>query len=369
MILDDSVVVFNSGTEFQMQECTLTLSSASPIAVTIGEPGKLASDIVIRNCVITSSPGNPGGTGLSVLSCDRLHVLSTRFEGFNQGIALQPGAGDVVSHLEFTNVDAFTSLDDSDAPGAGASVLIQPAESGVVSNAVFVGCSLAQTEAMSSVYTYGGVYIDGSNGVVDQVRLVSCFVCYWPGPGLEVSSASNIEVIGGSYSCNGSYPMSPHEPKAGIAVGADAVIRITGAACTNSVYDDRVGWLPNTQEFGVSINGDSVVFVRDSDLNGNVTQAIYVGSSSATVEVTECAGYNDLTPPLPTPPTNSDFNGPDLGYYGPVTFYVWGGIGVSVSIDGSPTGLAHGTFAIAPTQTAHIAVTGLAPPSRVAFGQ
>ena len=77
------------------------------------------------------------------------------------------------------------------------------------------------------------------------------------------------------------------------------------------------------------------VFIRDCNATGysGYNTAIYVdGTSSnvATIEVTNCAGYNDrgakFAPGLPV----GAFNNATFGYYGPIAFYVWGASGVTV---------------------------------------
>jgi hypothetical protein len=144
---------------------------------------------------------------------------------------------------------------------------------------------------------------------------------------------TNIEVLGGAYSCNGTDTIDPPVTGAGIYIdgtgGAATSVRIIGAALNNSVYDIHDGWLPATQDCGVYVkSGAATLMARYCDLSGNNNGAINAPPvAGASVEVTNCTGYNDQSGPLSAPPLSASFKNIDLGYYGPVVFYVWGGSG------------------------------------------
>lgn len=95
------------------------------------------------------------------------------------------------------------------------------------------------------------------------------------------------------------------------------------------------------------------VFIRNCNVTGfsaynvaiNVTGS---GSNVSTIQITNCAGYNDQGVALATlmPTSTSDFYNYDYAYYGPVEFYTAPQEGVisSIFIDGHGTGLTQGSF-------------------------
>lgn len=102
--------------------------------------------------------------------------------------------------------------------------------------------------------------------------------------------------------------------------------------------------------------------MRATDLRRS---AIYTKIGATSVEVTNCAGYNDqYTPPLSTtlPTGPAPFNGVTVAsYYGPTVFYVTGVTGRAIMIDGQATQLSTGGFTLAPGETAHIGGGDLDP--------
>ncbi len=84
--------------------------------------------------------------------------------------------------------------------------------------------------------------------------------------------------------------------------------------------------------------------------------------SDVTLQVTDCAGYNDqgtrFTPVLP----GGAFKNTTFGYYGPIAFYVWGASGVTVEIGTLTTGLGTGAYNLPCNVSATIANSG-PPPS------
>ncbi len=102
-------------------------------------------------------------------------------------------------------------------------------------------------------------------------------------------------------------------------------------------------------------------FIRGCDASSysSYGAAIHVLSGETTIEVTDCAGYNDrgsnavlqnTIPPPANPISNISF-----GYYGPIAFYVKGA--GNVTIDGNNTNLTDGGYTLAPGESASIAGT------------
>jgi hypothetical protein len=363
-----SAVVFGDTAQCSMLQCRINYTADGPDtgrAVTLGLlSGSTAKGVYIAFCTFiteaeNSPPAPTSGVGILIQAAEDVRVVATRIEAFEQGVVIQPSsAGTSARKLYFRNLNVYA---DSSNILRGAAVAIEPLLSGTVTDVEFVGCDVGPTADVATDYPGAGIYIDQGSGSVDQVRLVSCYSCAWNGPGLQIEGASNVEVLGGYYSCNGVEPMSPPSEMAGIAIaitgtGMVSGVRIVGAGCTNSVYGLGAGkaWLPATQEYGIAVGRNaSDISVRDCDLTGNLLEAVTV-ARGAGVEVTDCAGYNDQAEVLPTPALATTFTNTTLGYYGPIAFYVWGDTPL-VTIDGHLTGIGHGGFTLAPGEAAFIA--------------
>jgi hypothetical protein len=201
------------------------------LAVTLGTADTSAVETYIAGCIFeVSGTAEQNGVGLSIIQADQVRVVNTRIEAFQQGIVIPLGGGNV-SRLFFKNVSVYSY---SGRATLGAALLIQPSLGVSVTQAVFVGCFLL-APMQGTDYTGPGVLLDGSGGMIDQVRLVSCYACNWNGPGLQINGGSNIEIIGGYFSCNAGSESLPGDspPPAGIAITALGVdvsgVRIVGA--------------------------------------------------------------------------------------------------------------------------------------------
>jgi hypothetical protein len=203
-----------------------------------------------------------------------------------------------------------------------------------------VNCSgngLNETE-----YYGDGILIDGSGtgDVVSDVRIigVSCagdldVSSIYQTAGISVKAASNVLVQ--DCDLSGEYEYGLY---------LDAVTNVTVRAC------DLFG---NT--YGLYIDEESTqVYVRDCNATGygSYTNAIHVASALTAVEITNCAGYNDVySPPLSTTIPSGAFSGITVSnYYGPTVFY---SVAALLTIDLQPTHLSNGGFTLAPGETAH----------------
>ena len=340
-----------------------------------------AIETYVADCVFQGVPNySPTGSiAIQILSVEHVRVTNTRIEEFAQSIVIAPSGSHRVKKLYFGNVSAFSGTN-QDSTTVGAAVLIQPTNGSSVEEVWFDCCEFDGPDNHMN-YQGGGVVIDavngeGGGGLIDQVRLVGCHVCKWWGPGLLViggtisgaSTPTNIEVLGGFYSLNGADPLSGL-PSAGIAVtGTPSGIQIVGPTCNNTLYHDG-SLLSPTQDYGISIaSGAQNVFVRNCDLNGNLTQAVAPISSVTNVQITDSAGYNDQgTPVRTTPPGLTPFNGITFNYYGPVEFYTTGGGLLQIAIDGHNTNLTAGSFFLKPLETAQLSYSGV--PSFLMIGK
>lgn len=188
---------------------------------------------------------------------------------------------------------------------------------------------------------------------------------------MQIDAGSNVEILGGYYSCNATLQESPPSPaQAGISISSGAAnVRIIGAACNNSIEGE-----PTSQEYGISVTAPAAavpnVLIRGCDLTGNLSDPIYI-SNPAPVQVTNCAGYNDQATVITTIVTGSSpltISNALFKYYGPIAFYVSGGSSVSITIDGRLTGLTSGGFTLAPGESTVLA-WGATPPSFLLVGK
>ncbi|MBV9233940.1 MAG: hypothetical protein JO030_07855 [Candidatus Eremiobacteraeota bacterium] len=365
MVLDSCPVgvALDESLQVSIMDCVIWYSINPGTAVTLGTTtsGQIAKETYIAGCVFESS-GSLTGTGLSIINADEVRVVNTRIESFQQGIAITSPVLYCL-HLFFENVSVFT-YNASESSTLGAALLIQPSGRGSVLRAVFVGCQFGSTENQTN-YTGPGIFIDQSNtsGVIDQIRFVSCWSSGWTGNGMQINgNVGNVEILGGYYSCNGQGPFAPTTP-IGIYLSSSGSaapfgVRIVGAACNNSVYSNEGagGYLPTTQKVGISLpSGAKNVFVRQCDLTGNRTAGLQAASPDKTVQVIDCAGYNDQATPLAStaPPPNQTFYSYTYNNYaGPAAFYVSGGSAVKVIIDGIDTGVSQGGFTLGPGESA-----------------
>jgi hypothetical protein len=408
MILIDCPIGLNLQGSLQASviDCEIqnNLNPGTPIA--LGNTPNSAKETYVAGCILDAIGEAYGtGVGLSISDAEQVRIVNTRIDSFQQGIVISPNGGNVL-HLSFENVSVFaTSIGTATAGGA---LVIQPTSGGSVTQTVFVGCEFTPSPTGSGGYSGSGILISGSGAIVDQVRLVSCYSCTWPAAGLEVNGATNIEVLGGYYSCNGTSESLPNELPAGIALtasaGDSAGVRVVGVACNNSILNSAEsvpGGEQATQQFGIYVENSvwliSNVIIDSCDLSGNLAFGVGIDASATSegpgitelfvrgcnltgnhsgavqalgtpnAQITDCAGYNDQAKVLGTIAggsiTNTRYN-----YYGPIAFYVSGGNVSQITIDGSATGLKSGGFTLGPGESGQITF-GIPPPSFLVVGK
>lgn len=315
----------------------------------------------IAGCVLDSFNSPPGGVAILIYNVEHVRCVNTRIETFNQGIVISPGSGYSAKKLYFGNVSCFP-LSKGAQTSTGAAVLIQPTGSAWVAQVWFDCCELDAPDDKSIVYNGGGVVLDPVNGTgggfIDQVRFTDCHVCQWNGPGLQMLGGSgllppilsNVEILGGCYSLNGASPASGL-PSAGIAIaGAPSGIRISNAACNNSIFFNG-SFLTPTQDYGIAISSGALnVFVRGCDLRGNLTHAVSSVSSLSNLQVTDCAGYNDQNATVAAAPTSSE-TAASQGYYGPSLATFSNASLLTVTISGTGYSMMYGAIPLLPYDT------------------
>ncbi|MGA8729975.1 MAG: right-handed parallel beta-helix repeat-containing protein [Terracidiphilus sp.] len=219
--------------------------------------------------------------------------------------------------------------------------------------------------------------------------------------GIYITAGEDVQIVGVNCSGNG---------VAGIEINGAALtsvqdVRIVGAVCANAVFGGA------SQQYGIYIQGASGVLIDGCTLTGNTSYAVYlstvknvtvsacdvyssgaegifVGSPAGNtqyvfirgcngaqytshttfltvsgeltgLEVTDCAGYNDLGNTIlanATSAPSGPFSGltvPTPPYYGPTAFYL-AATGATVTIDLQSTHLSSGGFTLAPGESAEI---------------
>jgi hypothetical protein len=350
----------------------------------LGESGGLQSAIetFIAGCTFLNAGGAAQnlGTAVQIYGCEHLRMINTRLEAYGQGIVIEAVAGTGnVRKLYFGNVSCFPYQ--SSASTTGAAVLIKVRGGNNISQVVFAECELSAPDS-GTAYTGPGISLDaGTNAsdVLDQVRFVSCYSCSWQGAGMNIIGGTNIEILGGYYSCN-NQSQSTSFSNSGIAItGPASGVRITGAACNNSVTIADNGEPQNKyQKYGIYVsNGAASVRINACDLTGNLTNSLVVDGSQAqgapsdifvghtdctgvsaavdvilpvgSLEIFDCPGYNDQrpilnannAPALGTPLSASTCSTP---YFGPSAVTFSGSAALSVSVTGTIFTMSFGDF-------------------------
>jgi hypothetical protein len=238
-------------------------------------------------------------------------------------------------------------------------------------------------EGFGPTYQLYGIYITGGQDI--QIVGVNCSACGLPGspatPGTGIyvdgygSSVSDVRIVGAVCA---NPPFSSEESvtqQYGIQVQYASNILIKDCFLTEAEEDET------DTGFGLYLEGCDNVTVAGCGLYGNAAGAIYIGSgcdnvfvrkcnatgygsafgdaiavygSPTNVQVTDCAGYNDLASKLTTTVPVGSFSGISQNYYGPVAFYVYEGGGILMGT--YATGLGSGSFTLdaGGTQTAQI---------------
>jgi hypothetical protein len=251
----------------------------------------------------------------------------------------------------------------------------------------------------------------------------------------DLAGPANVEVLGGMYSGNLYMGHGFTSGDAyGIHIGKSEGVRVSGVSCVGKYSYIEIGGSPssspqqsngiyidngatdvvvsgcdlrnNTDTGGTVLAGASDVIVDACDLRGNgnngakidgsggTVSDIYirncnatgysaynvainissVTSNQGTVQVTNCAGYNDAQADLGTTVSNATtFYGYGLAYWGPIEFYAANSVGqtiTAISVNGHTTPLKTGSFYLQPGEGAEITWTpGTSPINFLALGK
>lgn len=376
-----TAVNFSGCLQASILECSFTYSDSYPglatTCIIVGEPGgggAGSNQVDIDASLLTMASALGGSVGISITKVDGLRVRGTEIDGFDTGISCTPPGGAACQNIW---------ISDTKAASTSYGAYVQPkTNTGKIYNINFANCTFSYSGTSG---TTSGIYVDANSGVIDTVRFDNCTSYGFSSHGLQIVTGENVIVIGGLYSSN---------EGAGIAVtDAAQSVLIASANCPGNAFS-----LATTQNNGVLIkSGATNVSVRNCVANGNTNAGVSISNSAdqiyvtggdftqnssygisvtsscsdvyidgcdvsgyssgnsihvstpGTLQVINCAGYNDQGKTFTSPlPGSAGFNGVSYGYYGPVVLYISGGTITSITIGGSNTNLKSGTFFIPP---------------------
>lgn len=329
-----------------------------------------------------------GGTGVLMYGADHFRMANCRIEGWANGINIDVGSGaGNVFKVYFGNVGVFSNEEAAWLQVSGGT----SGSPSIITQVWFAECEFGIPNQSSTTYTGGGVVIGptDANDIIDQIRFVDCYSSLWLGPGMDVQGGTNLEILGGHYSCNGTGADLPYAySSSGIVLSGPASgVRISNVACNNSVFDVTQtvrAFAPATQDYGIYVTGGATsVRINGCDLTGNETNGALVdgGSSASNVfirgcditgysvysdavavsgaitslQVTDCAGYNDRGAALVgvVGGGTATIKNYTWGYHGPVEFYTSNATGTisSILINSHNAQLQQGSFFLMPGET------------------
>lgn len=364
-------VIFQHSGQCHMLQCTVLSTGGNTntqIGVVVGAQtgNEAAIETYITDCYFQTETYDGAQIGVAVYNSEHLRIKNTRIEAFAYGIWIKPAGNAFRTHLENVTIRETAGVTE-DPPGtpAGGALLIQPQSRGSVTETDVVACEFGPGEIEGTAYTLGGVRVDATAGTVDVLRFISCTSIGWPGPGLQILGAANgsvpgcahVEINGGEYSANGqgsgTLSAGINIGESGEAAGSISNVRIAGVSCIGYI----LAYTTLQQQYGIYIaDGAQDVIVDHCDLTGDKTAAAFVGkgtggaptnvfvrgcnvtgyasastggafafTSPGTLQVTDCAGYNDQNATISTVNPTSGTSASDastlahgaINYYGP----------------------------------------------------
>jgi hypothetical protein len=354
----DQIMVYISGTEDFIDHCIIEQPSQAPSTEPI--------------------PGPTGCTGIFVTAAASvLSVTNTHISDFTTGINIQGLANENPVNAFFSNVvcECWTNA-----------VIIKPFNSTDQVYQVFFNDCIFARESHSTDTTSVGVLIDTNGGVstnVSEIFFSNCLCYLWDAAGVQINAGQNIVITGGRIGSNG---FSAETGGGGISITGTtpgvvpANVSVIGVDLTSKLPSPAFQKQPYALSITAAVAG---LFVRGCNVSGytSATETIYTNGAGTTIEITDCAGYNDqgtilqssVPPPAGQLTNQSSWTNALSGWFGPVTFYIVGGTNNIVSIGNATTregtGFTSGTFRLAPGQQAGIAGNHSSITSFLAMGE
>ena len=227
--------------------------NATTVGITVnGYGGGLVLDKILMY-VPTTVPH----AGILIESCGAVQISNSNIIRQNYNLLLIPGNSQVVASVMAINT-YFDSAQQNN-------ILIQPAVGGSVVRTYLTQCETSSAAA-------SGIYIDGTNGDVDGILIISAQSNLCTNDGITVTGANakNIDIMGGQFGQNGG---------AGISLNASCTnVRITGIS-------SGTGYGLTGNVDGIYIDGTCTnVSLRGSTFIGNTSHQVLDGAGSHIVD-------------------------------------------------------------------------------------
>ena len=266
----------------------------------------------------SQNPGPANCTAISIEGAEHTLVAEVHLSDWNIGIDFSQAAGAQHTHIRNISVQSWQNA-----------LRIQlPTNAGASTAGIKVTSSYLAKSNVTTV-TDPVVLIDpqgNSNAKLSDITLLECTVINTAASsgvqyGLQIVGGTNIKIIGGTYSNNGTHG------GAGIAItGACGDVQIIGANVQPSYPWSAI---QNSQQYGLLVTAApaGTVYVADCDLTGYGTgqQAVEVTVplTSGQLAIYNCPGYNDKDTSLnggvaPTHATSA--SSCTTPYFGPSVF-------------------------------------------------
>lgn len=347
-------VVFENTLEGLVDQCEFRYKNFSAelpgsaitidIATTAGS-SQTSNQILVRKCNIRTLITPNVWTGVAVYGCEHATIQNTRISGLNNGILLSPTATKSNDTMDIT-------INDCEVDSPSAALSLTPASStGSKLREVRVIGSVFFQSSMDTSYTGPGISISlpsgGDNTFIDTVKLIGVTSYDWSGSGLLITGGQNLQVIGGTYSGNGS-----HSP--GIQMsGTPAYVSLVGVDMS-ATYPGEAA-----QQNALLVAGNTTsVLVKSCTMFGYSAPPVSVTTlPQSTLAIKDVAGYNDQNTPLnggAAPTSALSASNCATPYFGPsvVTFSNTPPVTVTVTINGEPYSMSSGSIYLAlPTDT------------------
>jgi hypothetical protein len=274
-----------------------------------------------------TSPASGGATGctcISIESAEHPLVSGMQILEWTTGVDFSQQDNTRFAHITNCEIACWQ---------IAVNIQLKAAASNTVAGIKVTSCALTKTEDSSDVDPIVRIDPNGnSNLLLNDIALIDCTVYNMAEApllsnqhGLLIAGGSNIKIIGGTYSNNGS------DGGAGIAItGACQDVQIIGANL-QPTYPGAPN--VNNQKYAllVSSSPTGAVVVSGCDMTGYSGSPVSVTATQTKLLITDCPGYNDQNTSIQsTPPTSilgASASSPGTGgtpYFGP-SLIIWSG--------------------------------------------
>ena len=291
---DCPIAFYVTGPSCGLQQCTIEYEQGPGGTTAIVVAGPQCGICGPGELLQTTGAGGGGPAGCSCISvqfgASQTVIADLHISNWNNGIDFFQSAGAQYTDIRNCEMQCYDSA---------VNITLQSGATAKTFGIKLTSCTLAKSHDAAGPHAV--VVIDPSgapNDLLSDITLVDCTVFSQAKPpeanqhGLEIVGGTNIKVLGGTYSNNGS------ETSAGIAVtGPCGDVQIIGANLQPSYLNVGSGYI-NSQKYAllVTANPMGTVVVSDCDMTGysGVPSPVSVTvAPSNNLFVSSCSGYND----------------------------------------------------------------------------